>query len=512
MSRTENAARNTVVGLLSKLITLGLNFASRTVFIYLLGTTLLGVNSLYTEILSMLSFAELGFGTALRFAMYKPIADRNDNKLAQILAFYKKVYLYIVAVILLAGLALIPFLPVIVKGADMLTAAQLKGYYILFLFNTSVSYFVAYKFSYVSARQESFVYTKYEIVTNTVTSLLQILVLLVKKDFLLYLLTNSACLLLSKVLIAKLLDRRYPVLTRKAEEALPAEEKRGIFKEVKGLAVHQFASVAVHSTDNIIISSLSGLGVTAVGLISNYNMITNSVLAFVQIVFGSAAAGFGDIVASNDRKGYHRAFLELFFVDFWIYGFCAICFYSFIPPFISLWIWADKLIDPISFFLIILNLYLRGQCSVFNYARIAIGNFGKDSVWALVQAVVNLVVSVIGAYYLGLVGVYIGTICSRMVYVIFRPYSTYRAMFGKSCGEYYWLLLKYGAVTILTGFCMKLISAMILRKLTWGSFLLCAAVLALGINVMFVLFFARSREWKALLRRIAHLLGRREHG
>lgn len=512
MSRTKNALRNTAVGLFSKIITLGLSFASRTVFIYVLGTTLLGVNSLYTEILSMLSFAELGFGNALRFAMYKPIADQDDSKITQILAFYKKVYLYIVTVIIAIGLALIPFLPRIVKGADMLTVGQLKGYYILFLFNTSVSYFLAHKLSYVSARQESYVYTKYELATNIITNLLQILVVVVWKNFLLYLLIRSACLLLSKVMISKLLDRRYPVLTKKPEEPLPVAEKKSIFKEVKGLAVHQFSSVAVHSTDNIIISSLSGLGVTAVGLISNYNMLMNSVLSFVEIALGSVAAGFGDIVAHKDREGYHRAFLDMAFIDFWIYGFCSICFYILVPPFISLWIGADKLIDSISFFLIILNLFLQGQCTAFNYARIAVGNFGKDSGWALVQALVNLVVSALGAHYLGLVGVYVGTICSRMVYVIFRPYSTYEIMFQKSSMEYYCLLIKYGSVTFLVGLCMKLLSAAIMRELTWLSFVQCTVVLVLGINLIFFLLFFRSREWAALMSRIARLIGKRKRG
>lgn len=512
MSRTENALRNSMAGLFSKIITLCLGFVSRTVFIYVLGTNLLGVNSLYTEILSMLSFAELGVGTALQFAMYKPIAHRDDNKIAQILVFYKKVYLCVVAIIITMGLALIPFLPRIVKGADMLTVAQLKGYYILFLFDTSASYFLAHKLSYVDARQESYVNTKYEFVTNTITNILQIIVVAVWKNFLLYLLTRTACRLISRLMISILLNRRYPVLNNRPKEPLPVEEKRGIFNEVKGLAVHQFSSVAVHSTDNIIISSLSGLGVAAVGLISNYTLLIQSVLEFVRIVLGGVAAGFGDIVAQQDRAGYHRAFLDMVFLNFWIYGFCAICFYILVPPFITLWIGADKLIDPISFFLIILNLFLQGQCTAYSYARIAVGNFSKDSIWALVQALVNLVVSAIGAHYLGLVGVYVGTICSRMVYMIFRPYSTYEIMFQKSSMEYYCLLIKYGAVTFLVGLCMKLISSVMIRELTWLSFVQCTAVLALGINLLFYLFFFRSREWAALMNRIANLIGRRKHG
>lgn len=509
MSRTKNALRNSIVGIVGKLITLGITFLSRTIFISVLGTTMLGVNSLYTEILSALSFAELGFGTALRFAMYKPIAQEDDSKIVQLLAFYKRVYRYIVAVIVVIGLALIPFLPYIVKGADMLTLRQLRCYYILFLFNTTISYFVAYKYSYVGARQESFIYTKYEIATNLATGIAQIIVLLLFRNFLLYLVMNSVCILLSKIFVAKLLDRRYPVLTQKAQQPLPAEEKSAIFKEVKSLSVHQFASVAVHSTDNIIISSLTGLGVVAVGMVSNYNMLMNSVLSFVQILMSSVTAGFGDIVARGNRENYHRAFLQLSFVSFWIYGLCSICFYILVPPFISLWIGADKLIDSLSFFLIVVNAYLQGQSLGFYHARVAFGNFGKDSIWMLVQALVNLAVSVIGAYYMGLAGVYIGTVVSRIVSVVFRPCSLYRLMFQKSVLEYYRILAKYGLATLAVGVCMNSVSKVLLRELSWESFLLCVLVLVIGTNLLFFLLFFRSQEWKALIHRMEGLIQRR---
>lgn len=64
MSRTKNAVKNAVFGLLSKVINLIFAFISRTAFIYILGTTYLGVNGLFTEVLGLLSIADLGFGVA----------------------------------------------------------------------------------------------------------------------------------------------------------------------------------------------------------------------------------------------------------------------------------------------------------------------------------------------------------------------------------------------------------------------------------------------------------------
>lgn len=154
MSRTTNAIKNTGFGLLGKLANLILAFLSRTIFIYFLGSTYLGVNGLYSEILSLLSFAELGFGSAMTFAMYKPVADKDTEKIKRLLGFYKTVYRIVAVIITVAGLCLIPFLQYIVKGAEWLNVTELRLYFLIFLANTVVGYFVTYKFAYLNALQK----------------------------------------------------------------------------------------------------------------------------------------------------------------------------------------------------------------------------------------------------------------------------------------------------------------------------------------------------------------------
>jgi len=257
MSRTTNLIKNTVYGIGGKLANLLFAFLSRTVFIYYLGDTFLGINGLYTEVLSVLSFAELGFGSALLYAMYAPIARKDHEKIVQLLDFYKNAYRIIALVIAVLGVSLIPFLQYIVKGAQGITLAQLRLYYVIFLFNTVVNYFVSYKYSYVNAQQQNYIVTTFDSIVNIVTVVVQVAVILLFRDFLVYLLAQSAVLLLSRIVAALYLNRKFPVLKEKPAQPLPREERDGIFREVKALAVHQFASAAVHSTDNIIISSMS---------------------------------------------------------------------------------------------------------------------------------------------------------------------------------------------------------------------------------------------------------------
>ena len=510
MNRTENAIKNISWGWISKIISLVLSFASRTVFIYFLGKTYLGVSGLYTEILNMLSFAELGFGTALTFAMYKPVADADEEKTLKLLSFYKKIYRIIALLVAGIGVLLIPVLQYIVKGADELTLFQLRLFFVIYLANTVVNYFVSYKYSYVNALQKNYIITNFDAIVNFFVVVLQMIAIAITKSFLAYLLVNFLVLIVSRIAISIYLNKKFPILKADNKLYLTKEEKAPIYKDVKGLVIHQFSSVAVHSTDNIIISSLSGLGVVAVGLISNYNMIINAVLGFVVIIFGSVTSSFGNLVASSTIENYEKAFKDMNFINFWIYGFCSIAFFVLIPPFITLWLGVDFLIDEICFLLIIINCYLLGQSTIYNNARIAKGDFSKDKWISLAQAIVNLVISIIGAMLWGLLGVYIGTVVSRLVTVIFKPMKTYRLMFEKNCVHYYKYLTIYFVITAISGCLTYFVVGFILKNVTILSFMLATLVVAILPNIIFFLCFFKTKEFQSLKKRILSFVGRRK--
>lgn len=508
MTRTQYAIKNTKYGILSKLCNLLLSFASRTVFVRILGNTYLGVNGLYSEILSLLSFAELGFGAAMTFAMYKPVAEQDHERVVKLLDFYKKIYRIIAFVIAGLGLSLVPFLHKIVKGADWLTIRELRLYFLIFLFNTVVGYFVTYKYSYLNALQRNYIQTNISTIVSAVNSVAQITVILTTRNFLAYLLINSAVLTISRFVICIYLNKHFPILKEKPTVPLSKNEQQPIFKEVRGLAVHQFSSVAVHSTDNILISTLTEAGVVAVGYISNYSLLINSVLGFVTIIFGSVTSGFGNMAAIESPSRFCRVFKQINFAGFWIYGFCTIAFWILIPPFITLWIGADKLIDEVSFALIILNTYLVGQSGVYNNARIAKGDFGRDKNWALAQALVNLIVSIIAAKKLGLVGIYVGTIVSRLVYVLFRPFSTYRFLFEKSSAEYYQAFVKYLFWTILAAIVTRLCTNYIFEVVSIKRFIIATIVVAVLPNAIFLILSHRTTEFSDWKGRFATLINR----
>lgn len=150
--RTENSIKNSIIGILGQVFNIILNFVSRTIFIFILGANYLGVNGLFTNILSMLSLAELGIGSAIIYHMYKPLANKDEEKLKSLMHLYAKAYRYIGLVVAIVGLSIVPFLGVIIK--DKPNVEHLTIIYLLFLANSVVSYFFAYKTSIITADQK----------------------------------------------------------------------------------------------------------------------------------------------------------------------------------------------------------------------------------------------------------------------------------------------------------------------------------------------------------------------
>ena len=204
-SRTQKAAKNFLFSILGNSVNYIITFVSRTIFIYILGATYLGVSGLFTNVLGMLSLAELGVGTAISFSLYKPLATGDKQKIKALIDFYRTAYRFIALVVSILGLILIPFLPYIIKGAEDIKNINLI--YILYLTNTVLSYLITYKSTLLVADQKSYLSTNITTITNIVTALTQIVALLIFKNFIVYLviqiviqlMTNTAVMAMSSV-------------------------------------------------------------------------------------------------------------------------------------------------------------------------------------------------------------------------------------------------------------------------------------------------------------------------
>lgn len=497
MSRVQQAAKNIFFGYVSNFIILIMGFLQRTVFIAVLGRTLLGVNGLYTDILSVLSLAELGIGSAMNYSLYKPVANQDYEKIKSYMRLYKKAYLAIAGVIAVAGLAVTPFLPYIIKDRSGITVQELTVYYLIFLFNTVSTYFVAYKYSLVNAQQRNYIQTNITTITKMVTVIAQIIILLLTKNFLFYLLTQAAVELLQKIAVSLYFNKLYPFLREKQVRKLEKEETDIVVTKTKALMFHKIGDVARLSTDSIIITSL--IDVDLVGVVGNYTYIITYVSNFVSVIFNSVISGFGNLVATESKEKQYSIFKVYRFFACWMYGFASVGFWLLLTPLVTgLWLDESWKLGQMVLSLILIDFYFKGGRVVLVNFKIAAGVFEQDKYLSLIQGAVNLVISIIGAKYIGLAGVYIGTIISGIMANLIQPVIVYRDCFDRKVWSYFKDSLKYMATILVVLLVLLPIKKVLMIQVNFVTFLIMAFIVTLVYNLVFFVVFGKTDEFDYL--------------
>ncbi len=497
MGRVKLAARNIAFGYISNILTLIGGFVLRTIFINHLGKTLLGVNDLYIDILSVLSMAELGIGTALNYSLYGPVARGEINKVKSYMLLYKKAYRTIGCIVAVIGIAISPFLPILVKNPGDLAVRELTLYYFIFLFNTVSTYFVAYKYSLVNAEQKNYIQTNIITITKLLTMGIQILVIVTTRNFVLYLFTAAMVELLQKIFVSIYLNRLYPYLRDKDVEKLSKQETGEIATKTKALFLHKIGDVARLQTDSTIISAFIDVGL--VGILGNYKLVISSVSNFVNIIFNSVLSSFGNLIATESKEKQYQAFRIYRFMACWIYGFSAVGFGILLTPLITLWLGDEWALGTAVISCILIDYYFKGDRIVLSNFKTAAGVFEQDKYLALIQGVVNLIISIVLVMKIGLVGVYIGTIVSGLIANITKPYIIYKHILQKPVKEYYVDSAKYLAVLLATVWIFIYLRNLLMVEITYMTFALMFVLITVIFNGLYLLLFRKTNEFQYLL-------------
>ena len=446
--RTKNTFLNALANSGSYVINLILSFVARTIFIRVLSQEYLGVQGLSGNILSVLSLAELGIGTAMIYHMYGPIAREDEKEITELMNLYRKLYSYVACFIAVVGLCLVPFLKYFI--ADDPGINGLTGIYLLYLFNTVVSYLWGYKRALIDGHQKGYISTLYVTAFMTIQFIAQIIVLLLFENFIIYLLMQIICNVLTNVSIAMKCDRMYPYL-KKDRKSLPSKETRkSIFKNVSAMFMHKLGDVMVNNTDSLIISAFVGL--VTVGIFDNYRMLLGSVNTAINGILGSFVASIGNLSVTDDKERVFHVYKTLNFIGFWIHSYAAVTFLVMFNPFIKVWAGEEYLFPMSVVFLIVLNFYMSGMRKVTLNFRDAMGLYWYDRYKPIFEVIVNLVVSIVLVIEYGLVGVLLGTLISTVgVCFWVEALVTYKYGFKKKVSHYFKMFTLYTASAVVIG-------------------------------------------------------------
>lgn len=493
--RVENTTKNAISGLGYRLLSLITAFLVRTIFIRCLSTDYLSVSGLYSSIFNMLSLAELGFGTAMVYSMYEPLAYKDYEKLSQLLELYKKVYFIIGTIILIVGLCLIPFLDYLIK--DKPDIEGLTIYYCLLLFNTVISYwFFAYRNSILQADQRNSIISVYSSVFNLIKSAVQIIVLLCFHSFLIYLLSQIGCTIAQNIAIAVKVKHDYPIFDKnKFNSKLPKEETKKIFKDVKALFLQKISFQILNTSDSIIISAF--VGISWVGLISNYLMIEEAIVAVICQITSAVSASLGNYFATENKNDGYRIFKRIDFLTFWIYGFSSIALAALLTPFVSLWLGEEYTLSNGIVIALIIRFYFEQYINTMSVFKSSLGLFVQGQYLSPAVALLNIIISIALSHPFGAAGVILATPISRCcLNGWFMPYVIHREGFDKSPKKYiFGFCLRSAVVAFIAATMMFIVNTIISTGVIVYNFALCVVIVAIIPNAVFYILFHRTDEF-----------------
>ena len=450
-SRSANSIKNVAFGMSVRVISLLVNFVSRTFFIRFLGEACLGLNGLFTTILSLLSLAELGIGEAIAFYLYRPISEGDHEKLKKLISFYKFCYRIIGLIVFVVGLCLIPALPYLVN-LETDTGYNLYLVYILYLSNTAITYLLfSYPQTVLTANQKQYVVSYVTIVFQIIMLASDIVVLFLSRNYVFYLIARILLACLQNFVVFLICKRKYPYITQRPDERISNDEIKKMFKDVYGVFVLKLSSKLVDSTDNLFISIF--LGTIMVGYNSNYLIFTTAASSLiVSLIFGFSAS-VGDYNTKHGKEDVLRLFKIIDFINFGVSFSFAIFIFSFSNNFISL-LWGEEMtFSPVAVALLAFNFFLTTSLNAVFMFRQSLGVFRSARYFQLLSALLNIGLDFAFVGKMGVTGLYLATVISNIsLAVVPFIFSLFKNGFEASSKKQIVVYFGRCAYTVLFGF------------------------------------------------------------
>lgn len=490
IERTKNATRNIAFGTILKIYQILLPFVMRTAMIYFMGVQYLGLNSLFTSVLQVLSLAELGVGSAIVFSMYKPIVDDDEQTICALMKLFRTYYRIIGLVIAIIGVALTPAIPHLISG-DIPNGINL---YILYYMNLSVVVVSYWLFGYMNclfdAHQRTDVTSKIVIIFNTIQYGVQIAVLYFLRDYYIYLMVALVTQILTNIVMAIVARRKYP--NYRAKGKLAKEEVKIINKRVRDLFTAKLGSIVVGSVDTIVISAF--LGLTDLAIYQNYYFIMYSVFGFFLVFMNSCTAGIGNSIVVESREKNIETFNKLTFIVFLFVSFCSSCLLCIYQPFMQMWVGKKLMLGMgcVICFCLYFAFFTVNQfwCTY----KDAAGIWHKDRFRPLVSAAGNLLLNLALVKIWGLYAIVLSTVISYLVIAMpWLLYNLFSEIFRGYFRKYLKTIIIYFIVVFaISGMCFS-ITFMLPYNIV-GIIIRLAICIIINV-VLFYLLFKRKKAY-----------------
>lgn len=490
--RKKKAFLNVICSLSSYFTAMIFTFITQAMIVKILGIEYSGVNGLFTNILTMLSVAELGLSTTIIYKLYEPIAKNDKELIKTWLDFYKMCYRIVSIFVLIVGLIVIPLIPIIVGKTAI--NENLTYLYIVALLDTVFSYLMTYKRSLLHADQKNYIINIVHIGYLVLMNITQIVVLYIFKNYMYFLIIKLFYRLLENIVLNIYVNKKYPYVQEKANK-ISKFERRDFFKRIAAMFIQKISFVVNKGIDNICISVI--LGISSVGYYTNYNLIATTLCGIVFQIISALGASVGNLLTEKNYKKNYSIFKKINYFNSIITCLCIVGFINCIQSFIKVWIGEVYLLNIyviLSFGLYIYADSIRRSITIFKEAA---GICKEDQLMYIYMAIINLTASILLCKTIGTSGVILGTAISYLFLIFYSyPKFIFKSVFKERVILYYKDTIKYIFMIILATLLANIICNSIDFEKMIISLIFRIFVSLFCTLFIFILFTYRSDEFK----------------
>lgn len=420
-TRTKRTIQNSRMSLLLFLLQIFVGFYSRKVFLDYLGAEVLGVNTTLGNILSFLNLSELGIGIAMSTSLYKPIQNRDKDGICEIISVQGFLYRRIAMLLCCLSIPILIAMPWIFPSVEC-GIGYVYFAYIVFLSGSLSGYLWNYRQILIGADQKNYKLQPWIHAVRYIKTFSQIFLLVATRLgiwgwIVMELISN----VISVFVINYVLHREYPWLQN---VSIPVKELlkkyHWLIVKTKQIFVHKIALFVLEQTSPLIIYAL--ISITMVTYYSNYMVLIGYTTMLMNVIFSGMGASIGSLVAENNKRHTMEVFWELFTSRVWLSGVACFTLFVMVNSFITFWIGEKYLLDESTILIMIVIMFIRVTRTVTDSFNHAFQLFGD--VWsAIIEAIINLGLSLLLGYIWGLNGILMGVAISLFVICLFwKPY------------------------------------------------------------------------------------------
>ncbi len=501
-SRVKKTVLNAKVSLAFYFLTLILSFFSRKVFLDGLGADFIGLTGTLQNLLGFLNIAELGIEIAIGYLLYQPLFDRNKEKLCDIITVMGYLYRKIGYFILISGIILSAFLPLIFPDTGFNLGIIYFAYY-SFLASSLIGYFLNYKQNLLGADQKGYVVAVYYNCSYYLKVLIQMAVVYYTKNYYLWIALELILGITYSCILNWKIRQTYPWLKTDLKHGRQKlKENPMVMKKTKQIFFHKIAGFAQLQTTPFLIYAFVSLHTVA--LYGSYTILFDKANNVIDRLFGSVGAGVGNLIAENNKEKTLDVFWQLFALRYAVISVVTFGFLNFTNDFIRLWLGDEYILSNVVLYLLVLNQFLSMSKNINDPFIWGKGMFGDVAAPAC-EALIYILVALVGGHFLGLPGVILGNTVSLFIIIcLWKPYYLFNRGLHVPLSQYVVGWCKYTSLYV----ALTVSSFLLMEKVvcftpqTWLQFVLYSASAGLTYIILCaVIYYVLSRRFRQVVGR-----------